>query len=87
MVVVVVGNQSYDCIWCECCIHECSCGGHGRNGGFVVGGDGAEEDGHMLVIGNGLAHCGQLLMKVSDVVEMGTYIVVLPAFHRLNLPV
>jgi hypothetical protein len=53
---------------------------------FVTGGKGCNENVGKLLIGDALAHCRELLTIISELCEMGTYIIILPTAHTLQLP-
>ena len=53
---------------------------------FVAGGKGCNKNISKLLIGNALAHCCELLMIISKLCKVGTYIVILPTLCTLQLP-
>ena len=84
--VIVVADEFDNVSWVNGIASLVSIRSNRTESHFVTGGKGCNENVGKLLIGDALAHQCKLLMIISELCEVGTYIIVLPTTCTLQLP-
>ena len=84
--IVIVADKFDDAGWVDRVASLVGVGSNRAETHFITRGKRCDKDISVLLIGDALAHRRKLLAIISELCEVGTYIIILPAARTLQLP-